>query len=219
MFLGRFGIGVCPRCWRTALFPGEVSVVRTPHGQVGTGRFELPTCRLGGDRSIHLSYVPVCSPSLAGAGRGRPAAGPRDLDVTRHFPSVFARYSTIAVTSESYAVAPRATMPRTTASHSAAFILWLVTTSSEWHPTPHVFSTNALLPPGGRVTGAKDPTRGFPRSAAAAAAAARVTETGSGLRETSGSPNATSVLLTGPPRNEPPPEAITATYCRPSRPM
>ncbi len=25
---------------------------------VGTGRFELPTCRLGGDRSIHLSYVP-----------------------------------------------------------------------------------------------------------------------------------------------------------------
>ena len=26
---------------------------------VGTGRFELPTCRLGGDRSIHLSYVPV----------------------------------------------------------------------------------------------------------------------------------------------------------------
>ena len=26
---------------------------------VGTGRFELPTCRLGGDRSIHLSYVPT----------------------------------------------------------------------------------------------------------------------------------------------------------------
>jgi hypothetical protein len=26
---------------------------------VGTGRFELPTCRLGGDRSIHLSYVPA----------------------------------------------------------------------------------------------------------------------------------------------------------------
>lgn len=25
---------------------------------VGTGRFELPTCRLGGGRSIHLSYVP-----------------------------------------------------------------------------------------------------------------------------------------------------------------
>src|ERR1700734_2423339 len=25
---------------------------------VGTGRFELPPCRLGGDRSIHLSYVP-----------------------------------------------------------------------------------------------------------------------------------------------------------------
>ena len=28
---------------------------------VGTGRFELPTCRLGGDRSIHLSYVPDIS--------------------------------------------------------------------------------------------------------------------------------------------------------------
>jgi hypothetical protein len=26
---------------------------------VGTGRFELPTCRLGGGRSIHLSYVPI----------------------------------------------------------------------------------------------------------------------------------------------------------------
>ena len=26
---------------------------------VGTGRFELPTCRLGGGRSIHLSYVPT----------------------------------------------------------------------------------------------------------------------------------------------------------------
>jgi hypothetical protein len=26
---------------------------------VGTGRFELPTCRLGGGRSIHLSYVPA----------------------------------------------------------------------------------------------------------------------------------------------------------------
>src|SRR5438132_4372085 len=25
---------------------------------VGTGGFEPPTCRLGGDRSIHLSYVP-----------------------------------------------------------------------------------------------------------------------------------------------------------------
>jgi hypothetical protein len=30
---------------------------------VGTGRFELPTCRLGGDRSIHLSYVPAMKPS------------------------------------------------------------------------------------------------------------------------------------------------------------
>ena len=25
---------------------------------MGTGRFELPTCRLGGGRSIQLSYVP-----------------------------------------------------------------------------------------------------------------------------------------------------------------
>jgi hypothetical protein len=31
-------------------------------GVVGTGRFELPTCRLGGDRSIHLSYVPSVLP-------------------------------------------------------------------------------------------------------------------------------------------------------------
>ena len=28
-------------------------------GVVGTGGFEPPTCRLGGDRSIHLSYVPT----------------------------------------------------------------------------------------------------------------------------------------------------------------
>ena len=26
---------------------------------VGTGRFELPACRLGGGRSIQLSYVPA----------------------------------------------------------------------------------------------------------------------------------------------------------------
>ncbi len=26
---------------------------------VGTGRFELPACRLGGGRSIQLSYVPT----------------------------------------------------------------------------------------------------------------------------------------------------------------
>ena len=26
---------------------------------VGTGRFELPACRLGGGRSIHLSYDPT----------------------------------------------------------------------------------------------------------------------------------------------------------------
>ena len=30
-----------------------------PPGLVGTGRFELPTCRLGGGCSIHLSYVPA----------------------------------------------------------------------------------------------------------------------------------------------------------------
>ena len=28
-------------------------------GLVGTGRFELPARRLGGGRSIHLSYVPA----------------------------------------------------------------------------------------------------------------------------------------------------------------
>ena len=38
---------------------------------MGTGRFELPTCRLGGGRSIQLSYVPtlfhciVCRPLAA----------------------------------------------------------------------------------------------------------------------------------------------------------
>src|SRR3981081_449192 len=32
---------------------------------VGTGRFELPTCRLGGGRSIHLSYVPSLDPIVA----------------------------------------------------------------------------------------------------------------------------------------------------------
>jgi hypothetical protein len=31
---------------------------------VGTGRFELPTCRLGGGRSIHLSYVPTTAHPL-----------------------------------------------------------------------------------------------------------------------------------------------------------
>ena len=39
-----------------ALF--ERPPVSSPGGMVGTGRFELPTCRLGGGRSIHLSYVP-----------------------------------------------------------------------------------------------------------------------------------------------------------------
>jgi hypothetical protein len=33
--------------------------VRLDLKMVGTGRFELPTCRLGGGRSIHLSYVPI----------------------------------------------------------------------------------------------------------------------------------------------------------------
>ncbi len=41
---------------------------------VGTGRFELPTCRLGGGRSIHLSYVPIFFPTVyQRALSGRPA--------------------------------------------------------------------------------------------------------------------------------------------------
>jgi hypothetical protein len=36
---------------------------------VGTGRFELPTCRLGGGRSIHLSYVPTVLSIVAGLRR------------------------------------------------------------------------------------------------------------------------------------------------------
>jgi hypothetical protein len=39
---------------------------------VGTGRFELPTCRLGGDRSIHLSYVPALNRSLPASQPFRP---------------------------------------------------------------------------------------------------------------------------------------------------
>ena len=40
---------------------------------VGTGRFELPTCRLGGGRSIHLSYVPTATfPILDGRIVERP---------------------------------------------------------------------------------------------------------------------------------------------------
>ena len=46
-----------------------------------------------------------------------------------------------------------------------------------------------------------------------------VTEAGSGLRGTSGSAKATSVLLSPPPKNAPPPAAIRATSCRPSRPV
>lgn len=42
---------------------GERGIVTTfedlGDGLVGTGRFELPACRLGGGRSIHLSYVPA----------------------------------------------------------------------------------------------------------------------------------------------------------------
>ena len=38
---------------------------------VGTGRFELPTCRLGGDRSIHLSYVPTLPRSIVSRAGGR----------------------------------------------------------------------------------------------------------------------------------------------------
>ena len=43
---------------------------REPSGirLVGTGRFELPTCRLGGDRSIHLSYVPTVLLIVPSAG-------------------------------------------------------------------------------------------------------------------------------------------------------
>src|SRR5260370_28301508 len=51
--------------------------------------------------------------------------------ILRHRGSVFAKYSTITLTSSSDAGAPRATMLCTTAFHSAAFIRWLVTTSSE----------------------------------------------------------------------------------------
>jgi Phage integrase family len=41
---------------------GASQIIETARPEVvGTGRFELPTCRLGGDRSIHLSYVPTRS--------------------------------------------------------------------------------------------------------------------------------------------------------------
>src|SRR6187399_574035 len=96
----------------------------------------------------------------------------------------------------------------TSARHSASFIRWLVTTSIEWQPVPQVFWTSALGPSAGSTTGAYAPTLGVPRRAAAAAATALDTETGSGFRLTSGSANATSVLLDPPPRNPPPPEAI-----------
>src|SRR5580658_8083330 len=38
---------------------GKIAARCVVRDMVGTGRFELPTCRLGGDRSIHLSYVPT----------------------------------------------------------------------------------------------------------------------------------------------------------------
>src|SRR4051812_38001491 len=42
---------------------------------VGTGRFELPTCRLGGGRSIQLSYVPtLVSHSILNTRRHEPLA-------------------------------------------------------------------------------------------------------------------------------------------------
>src|SRR5580692_197538 len=45
---------------------------------VGTGRFELPTCRLGGDRSIHLSYVPTICYLHFTAGLYRRATSTRE---------------------------------------------------------------------------------------------------------------------------------------------
>jgi hypothetical protein len=41
-----------------AITPPEIADPGFAGRVVGTSRFELPTCRLGGDRSIHLSYVP-----------------------------------------------------------------------------------------------------------------------------------------------------------------
>jgi hypothetical protein len=49
MFLERSGLGFAPVVGVEPNLRGAV---------VGTGRFELPTCRLGGGRSIQLSYVP-----------------------------------------------------------------------------------------------------------------------------------------------------------------
>src|ERR1039457_4411912 len=54
---------------------------------VGTGRFELPTCRLGGGRSIHLSYVPthkdctVLFSLLSSVGRASACQSERSSDV------------------------------------------------------------------------------------------------------------------------------------------
>src|SRR5690349_20295384 len=110
----------------------------------------------------------------------------------------------IAFTSPSDAWAPRATIFCTMLFQSPALIRWLVTTSTLWQPEPQVLSTSALAPPGGRTAGANAPTFGRPRRAAAVAATALETAAGRGLRGTSGSANATNVLLTGPPKKAPP---------------
>ena len=70
----------------------------------------------------------------------------------------------------------------------------------------------------GVMAGVKAPTFGRPRWVAANAATAFETAPGKGLRDTSGSPKTTRVLLTGQPKNAPLPSAISATYGRPSRP-
>src|SRR5947209_14874191 len=103
-----------------------------------------------------------------------------------HRPNVLARYSTMTLASASDAVAPRATMFCTIAFHSFSFIRCVVTTSIEWQAVPHVFSTRLFAPPAGSATGANAPTLGAARLAAAVAATAFETETGSGFRGISG---------------------------------
>ena len=56
------GFGNTPGCrldWSKLMDVGVSPGSNRVKKLVGTGRFELPTCRLGGDRSIHLSYVPA----------------------------------------------------------------------------------------------------------------------------------------------------------------
>ena len=56
-----------PRSRRTVQSPGELSATRSqprvkqPEGLVGPGRLELPTLRLSGVRSNHLSYGPMAA--------------------------------------------------------------------------------------------------------------------------------------------------------------